>query len=186
MFTNRFAALALLCIVALALAMAFALSSLLARAVSEWEWENTAALVRREIDQEGLAPLFARPPGPQTAALLGPRIKRAFDGLPEVTRIKVWNREATVLWSDESRLIGQSFSDNHELKEALEGKIEVEIQTLRRAENVYEPQGGRLAEIYVPIFGADGTVVGVVEIFKTPVRLFATIRRGTLLIAGRS
>jgi len=186
MFTNRFAALALLCIVALALTMAFALSSLLARAVSDWEWENTAALVRREIDQEGLAPLFARPPGPQTAALLGPRIKRAFDGLPEVTRIKVWNREATVLWSDESRLIGQSFRDNHELKEALEGKIEVEIQTLRRAENVYEPQGGRLAEIYVPIFGADGTVVGVVEIYKTPVRLFATIRRGTLLIWAMS
>ena len=186
LFTNRFAALALLCIAILALGMAFALSSLLARAVSDWEWENTAALVRREVEQEKLAPLLSQPPGPETAARLGPEIQRAFKGLPEVTRIKVWNRQATVLWSDESRLIGQSFPDNHELKEALEGKVEVEIKTLRRSENVYDPQGGRLAEIYVPILGADGTVVGVVEIYKTPVRLYATIRRGTLLIWGMS
>ena len=96
LFTNRFAALALLCIAILALGMAFALSSLLARAVSDWEGENTAALVHREV---------------------------------------------------ESRLIGQSFPDNHELKEALEGKVEVEIKTLRRSENVYDPKGGRLAEI---------------------------------------
>jgi hypothetical protein len=43
---NRFVVLSFLCIGALALAMGFTLSTLLTRAVSEWEWENTAATIR--------------------------------------------------------------------------------------------------------------------------------------------
>jgi len=43
-------------VVTLALAMGAALSSLLTRAVSEWEWQNTAALVRREVKRAGLEP----------------------------------------------------------------------------------------------------------------------------------
>lgn len=35
---------------ALALSMGFALSSLLTRAVEGWEWENAAALARREAE----------------------------------------------------------------------------------------------------------------------------------------
>src|SRR5262245_32513468 len=49
MLFSRFVWLSLSCIGALALAMGFVLSSLLTRAASEWEWENTAALVRREV-----------------------------------------------------------------------------------------------------------------------------------------
>jgi signal transduction histidine kinase len=183
LFTNRFAVLALLCIAGLALAMAVALSSLLARAVSDWEWENTATLVRREIDRARLAPLFARAPGPESTERWARDISQLFAGIPEVTRIKVWNPEATVLWSDETRLIGQRFLDNRELQVALAGRVEVEIKTLTGAENLYEPRGARLAEIYVPIFAANpGPVVGVIEIYKTPVRLFATIDRGERLI----
>jgi len=33
-----------------ALTMGFALSSLLTRAVQDWEWQNTAALARREVE----------------------------------------------------------------------------------------------------------------------------------------
>ena len=51
---SRFALLSLGCIGALALVMSFVLSSLLTRAASEWEWENTAALVRREVQMAGL------------------------------------------------------------------------------------------------------------------------------------
>ena len=183
LFTNRFAVLALLCIAGLALAMAFALSRLLARAVSDWEWENTAALVRREIDRAELVPLFARAPGPETTERWARDIPRLFASLPEVTRIKIWNPQATVLWSDETRLIGQRFLDNDDLQAALAGRVTVEIKTLTQAENIYEPRGARLAEIYVPVFASPpGPVVGVVEIYKTPVRLFTTIDRGERLI----
>jgi hypothetical protein len=51
---SRFTLLSLGCIGALALVMSFVLSSLLTRAASEWEWENTAALVRREVQMAGL------------------------------------------------------------------------------------------------------------------------------------
>ena len=45
----RFAILSFLCVMGLALTMGFALSALLTRAVTQWEWENTAALARREV-----------------------------------------------------------------------------------------------------------------------------------------
>jgi hypothetical protein len=89
LFTNRFAVLALLSIAVLALSMAYVLSSLLATAVSDWEWENTAALARRQVELANLAPLFARTPGPETTQRWGPEIRRAFAGIPEVTRIKI-------------------------------------------------------------------------------------------------
>jgi hypothetical protein len=89
LFTNRFAVLALLSIAVLALSMAYVLSSILATAVSDWEWENTAALARRQVELANLAPLFARTPGPETTQRWEPEIRRAFAGIPEVTRIKI-------------------------------------------------------------------------------------------------
>src|SRR6267143_761922 len=61
---SRFSLLCLIAIVAIALAMGYALSSLLTHAVSEWEWQNTAALVRREVEREGLQRIFTEPGGP--------------------------------------------------------------------------------------------------------------------------
>ena len=43
---SRFSILSFFCVIAMALTMGVALSSLLTRAVTEWEWENTAALAR--------------------------------------------------------------------------------------------------------------------------------------------
>src|SRR5262245_3057333 len=108
--------------------MGFALSRLLTRAVSEWEWENTAALIRREVELGGLEGFFTEPPGPETAARWTDRITRLFAGLPEVVRVKIWDRNSSVIWSDEPQLVGQRFPDNDELKEALEGEVAVEIR----------------------------------------------------------
>jgi signal transduction histidine kinase len=185
---TRFATLSFLCITALAIAMGFALSHLLTRAVSEWEWENTAALMRREVELGGLEGFFGEPPGPETLAKWSGRVSRLFAGLPEVVRVKIWDRNATVIWSDEAQLVGQRFPDNDELKEALEGKVAVEIQRLAKAEQRYERPGfSMLAEVYVPIFAA-GTrnVIGVLEVYKTPERLFRTIRQGRLVTWGIS
>src|SRR5437867_1209087 len=114
-FANRFAVLSLVCVAALALSMGFALSSLLERAVSQWEWENTAAFAQHEVDLFNLDSLFEAPAGPETAQRWRREVSRLFEGLPEVVRIKVWNRQATVLWSDEERLIGRHFPDNRNL-----------------------------------------------------------------------
>jgi hypothetical protein len=172
-----------LCIVALSLTMGLALSSLMVRSVTEWEWENTATLVRLAVTQAG---------GPH-ALFTDPREGRRrwkelsgfFIGLPEVVRLKVWDREATVLWSDEARLIGQRFPDNRELRAALAGRVSVEIKELTKPEHAFERgRFATLAEVYVPIFSDDTSreVLGVVEIYKTPIRLFAALWWGRIVI----
>jgi len=184
---SRFVWLSLGCIGALALVMGFVLSSLLTRVASEWEWENTAALVRREVRQAGLEGVFTAPPEPGAAARWGPEFSRLLTSLPEVVRAKVWDTEARILWSDERDLIGRQFPDNEELHEALAGQLEVEIKSLDKAEQGHERTAFiTLAEIYVPILAGNGRVVGVVEVYKTPDRLLAAIRRGRLAIWGIS
>jgi signal transduction histidine kinase/ActR/RegA family two-component response regulator len=180
---SRFALLSLGCIGALALVMSFVLSSLLTQAASEWEWENTAALVRREVRMSGLEGVFAAPGSPEDRERWGRTFSSLLTSLPEVVRAKVWDNQATILWSDESHLIGRQFLDNDELRDALTGKLEVEIKSLTKAEHGYErPAFTTLAEIYVPIFSSDGRVLGVVEVYKTPERLLATIRRGRIAV----
>src|SRR5438128_2214960 len=56
---TRFSLLCLLGTVVLGLGMGYAISALLTRAVSEWEWQNTAALVRREVQREGVQRIFS-------------------------------------------------------------------------------------------------------------------------------
>jgi signal transduction histidine kinase/ActR/RegA family two-component response regulator len=188
LFLSRFAVLSFLCIIALAVGMGLALSSVLTRAVSEWEWENTAAFARREVELAGLETFFAEPADPAVRAKGGAEIARLFAGLPEVMRVKAWGKDATVLWSDEAQLVGRRFPDNDELREALEGRVAVEIAEPSKAEHAYERGSAvSLAEIYVPILSRrTGEVVGVLEVYKTPLRLAATIRRGRLVIWGIS
>ncbi len=180
---SHFALLSLGCIGALAVVMSVVLSSLLTQAVSAWEWENTAALARREVRMAGLESVFASPGNPEERASWGMKFSRLLTSLPEVVRAKVWDNQATILWSDEPHLIGRQFADNKELQDALAGKLQVAIKSLGKAEHGYE-RGTftTLAEIYVPILSEDGRVLGVVEVYKVPERLFATIRRGRIVI----
>jgi len=180
----KFAVLSFLCVMALAFSMGFALSSLLTRAVEGWEWENTAALARREAELRGIDTLLAAHGETPIDERGRQELARLMQGLPEVVRVQVWDRNATVLWSDEPRLIGQRFPDNDELKEALAGEVSVEIKTLEGREHAYERTSyTTLAEVYVPIVSKrTGQVVGVVEVYKSPLRLLAAIQRARLVI----
>ena len=180
----KFAVLSFLCIMLFALTMGFALSSLLTRAVQEWELENTAALARREAELRGIDTFLEMPRRTALDERARHEFSRLMQGLPEIVRIKVWDRDATVVWSDEPRLIGQRFSDDDELKEALAGEVTVDIKTLEERENTYErPSYTTLAEVYVPIFSKKtGQVIGVVEVYKNPFRLLATIQRAHIVI----
>ena len=170
---TRFSLLCLLGTVVLGLGMGYAISALLTRAVSEWEWQNTAALVRREVQREGLQRIFSASADRASQERWGRALSATITTLPEVVRVKVWSREAEILWSDEPGLIGQRFAGNDELQGALAGEIEVEIK--RRA-------FGTLAEVYVPIVGGGGRVLGVIEVYKTPDRLQNTIRWSRIVI----
>ncbi len=175
---SRFAVLALGCVVGLALVMGFVLSTLLTRAVSTWEWQNTAALVQREVQRAGLADVFAAPGSDRRLELA-----QLLTTLPEVVRVKMWDPSSAVIWSDAPELVGQRFPDNGELQQALAGEVAVEIKPLTKREQASERASHAvLAEVYVPVKDGSGRVVGVVEVYKVPGQLFSTIRTGRLVI----
>lgn len=100
-----------------------------------------------------------------------------FDAVqsPDLVRMKIWNRDFTVVWSELRELIGQRFSDNHEVQEALEGKIEFELAE-SKDEQVSERAFQALSETYVPFFNAKGEVVGVFEVYQPVTTLNEEIR----------
>src|SRR5262249_42685017 len=171
---TRFSVLCLLGTLVLGGSMGYAISALLTRAVSDWEWQNTAALVRREVEREGLERIFTESGDRAARERWGRVLSATISTLPEVVRVNVWSRDAEILWSDQPQLIGQRFPGNDELVGALAGQVEVDIERHR----IFTT----LAEVYVPIASPDGGVLGVIEVGKTPQRLLDTIRWTRLVV----
>ncbi|MFQ5840306.1 MAG: GAF domain-containing protein, partial [Candidatus Methylomirabilales bacterium] len=177
---QQFSLLSFLCILLLSLTLGFVISHLLTQNMLDGEWHDTAEVVQNHIRQRSLHNLFTDPQLGQEPQ----RYQEALSyllSLHEVVRVKVWDRAATVRWADDERLIGRRFPENRELQEALGGKVAVKLKELRKAEHAYERERFRkLAEVYVPIFAEQNPeeVIGVLEVYKVPARLFATIHRG--------
>lgn len=108
---------------------------------------------------------FSQPPG----TTLPKPVARLSEGLlkiPGVFRLKMWDKEGTVLWSDHAELIGQNFSQNHHFQVASSGKTAYNNEGFRKAENKTE-QGKRVVvEVYLPVY--DGNqVIGVIELYES-------------------
>jgi signal transduction histidine kinase len=106
--------------------------------------------------------------------------------LPEVVRVKIYNRHGTLIWSDSIALLelAPDARKNPELLQALEGHIEAEISQLGKDEHRFERGPYRsLMELYVPIrFNASAKVEGVAEIYLNVDPLFGTIRNSAWLM----
>ncbi|TAN44265.1 MAG: hypothetical protein EPN22_07200 [Nitrospirae bacterium] len=85
---------------------------------------------------------------------------------PDIIRIKIWNKDRVVVWSDDRRLVGQRFPDNDELIEAFEGKIASELSSLGKSEQKFERPYKKLLELYVPIKFPDGKILAVFELYQ--------------------
>src|SRR4030042_1412366 len=55
-----------------------------------------------------------------------------------IVRVKIWNKEGMVVYSDESSLVGQYFPLSDELEKALNGEVASDVSNLDRPENVGE------------------------------------------------
>ncbi len=74
-----------------------------------------------------------------------------------LVRVKLWRADGRILYSDEPRLIGQTFPLQEDEVEALEeGHVDSEISDLSAPENVYERPFGQLLEVYVGLTSASG------------------------------
>lgn len=75
----------------------------------------------------------------------------------DVRRIKIWRGDGTVVYSDETQLIGKRFTlDDEQLKVLHSGATEGGLSDLRRQENKFETQEDGLLEVYTRIEAPTG------------------------------
>ena len=150
----------------------------LAVGISMWLMDQKSQLVDAAIDaeikdtgmymqaqiQEHLQPqFFTMADGPERRKIFEDFFRKIQT--PEIVRIKVWNAEHEVIWSEYSELIGEKFPDNHEVAEALEGETVLELEESKGV-HVTERQYTYLAEIYLPVRDSSNGYAGVIEIYK--------------------
>ena len=106
-----------------------------------------------------------------------------------VTRIKIWNRDGVIVYSDDHDLIGERFPISDHLAHALAGNIESEVSSLEDAENVEERDLGPQLEVYTPItYAGSSRPNGVVELYLPYAPIEASVAKDSrtlvLLLLG--
>ncbi len=76
----------------------------------------------------------------------------------DVVRVKLWTSNGTVIYSDESRLIGRRFTlDSAEVASFHGGAVDAGVSDLTDAENQFERSFGKLLQVYLPVHTPKGT-----------------------------
>jgi two-component system, NtrC family, sensor histidine kinase HydH len=181
LWTRRFAALSLLCV----LATASISAALLSRNVAErMVWRN-AELAQEFLDslvrmQHG-DKLFARDHDPKDFEALFGELAR----MPGLVHTNVFDKQRRLVWSTNRAAIGQDTGPNEGLEAALGGKLALESKMLEptsfiKPEHAFIPSAARDAiEVYIPVHDARQTVVGVAELYMEPVRLVRSVHEMT-------
>ncbi|MGH2820097.1 MAG: putative bifunctional diguanylate cyclase/phosphodiesterase [Actinomycetota bacterium] len=103
----------------------------------------------------------------------------------DVLRLKIWNRDGDVVYSDDRDLVGRSQEPSHEFEDALEGEVASEIEEAEHghgenARDDHLQSEGRVLEVYVPMrFESSSRVEGVFEIYLPYEPTAARIERDT-------
>jgi two-component system NarL family sensor kinase len=75
-----------------------------------------------------------------------------------VVRVKIWTADGTIVYSDESRLIGETYELGNDELEAIEtGGVTAELSDLEAPENRFDRGHGDLLEVYTSIETPGGT-----------------------------
>lgn len=135
----------------------------------------TVSIILEEVRNEFVADDLITPKIGSDYDAFTKRVKHLSFG-PNIERIKIWNKDKVVVWSDNKKLVGQRFPDNKDLDEALSGKTVSGISQLRKPEHKFERQFERLLELYIPIrFEPQGDIVAVFEIYQNLDPLYVDI-----------
>jgi signal transduction histidine kinase len=188
--STTFAALSLLTIAVITTVQAGVQWVLLRDDLLERESAATGQIVRADADATLRLEDFAGWQTPEAVARFERFARRALLN-PDVRRVKIYNGEMRVVWSDEGRLIGERFADNGRLGRALQGETIVRLTQGGHAENLYEGDLQDAVEVYVPLVLSGRTpgtarIAGVVELYKDRSQVAASIWRGQRTIIGTS
>src|SRR3954471_3727484 len=108
-------------------------------------------IVEPNVDQA----LLARDPA--AIAKLDRLVKSRVQTQDGIVRVKIWNANGRIVYSDRHQLIDKHFVLPEDEREALAtGRVAAELTDLRRDENRLDGLSGKLLEVYLPIHGPDG------------------------------
>jgi two-component system NarL family sensor kinase len=146
------AALVVLCLVAVA-------GALVSRRLSERQSVHMAAeladILANSVVQPVLTEAMANDPVAARTAL--DPIVRSRVLSDSVVRVKIWTPQGKILYSDEARLIGQTFAlDDSALAVLATPQTRAEVSDLSKPENRYERSQGKLLEVYRPVWTPSG------------------------------
>jgi two-component system, NarL family, sensor kinase len=144
----------------------FVVASLLLFGVTWWATgifsqraARSEALADARVTTELLAHSVAEPSMPRGLVEGDPGAIDRFDRevldrlmVSDVRRIKIWRADGTVVYSDETQLIGKRFKlDDEQLSVLNSGDTEGGVSDLRRRENRFETEEDGLLEVYTRI-----------------------------------
>jgi signal transduction histidine kinase len=125
-------------------------------------------------------------PGSRAFAVFGTEVEHELLG-GETERVKVWAPDGTILYSDNSNLVGDRFELTGPARAAFGGEMTTEISDLSDPAHAQDRSFGELIEVYVPRLGVDGSVETVVEVEQRLDSLseaMSSIRRSVWLSIG--
>jgi len=117
--------------------------------------------------------------GDPTVVLAIDDLVRRFIISEDVVRVKVWRADGNIVYSNEPRLIGETFPMGDDEIEALDtGSIAAGVSDLSSAENKFEMANRKLLEVYVRVQQPDGTPL----LFESYYRFDVVTKNGNKLI----
>lgn len=181
-----FSLVSLLSIAVISLASSTLLSSFISRTIYQRDATVAMEFVNSIVQSQRARSYFSgetyNPTAPELEVFFG-----HIANMPDVLRANVYASDRTVLWSSDTEMIGRTFGENQELDLAFTGAIATDITFNTSGDKDehfdLESLGTEFIEYYLPIWAMDGkSVVGVVEVYRTPGNLLETINRGQRLI----
>lgn len=182
--TRWFAVVGAFSIGVFSVAMGWLLTSFLATRMLERDASISREFVQSIANIQQIGGWFRAPDVPLTPSAAEFFVHVA--AMPDVLRANVYARDRRVLWSSRTELIGRVFPANHELEQALSGKVVVNVDdhhehdATGKAEHMglQGTQHGYV-ENYLPVFDEKSReLIAVIELYRQPKALLAAIADG--------
>ena len=183
---KRFVFIGLVSLGPAALLSGWFMAGYLSRVLLDRERDSTAGYVRQAVAR-GIPEAALRESGGEEADGGIAAVGRMLLGLPEAVRVKVFDGEGTIVWSDEPRLVGANFRSDPRVGQSLAGATSVALEPIRATpEHAFEVGRYReLTSVYVPILVPESDKVALVfEVYKLPDVFHSWIREGRLIVWG--
>lgn len=176
-------------IVGIAVAHAWLISDFLSTQLFQREGELNRDFVQNILVADGSLDYLSNPQDPVLAARFAGTVTH-LKNMHDLLRVNIYQTDGTLLWSTDSKLIGNRFpDDNEEFEEALKGEfvvnpVHISEWFLKKKEHVgIDPAIKYFIECYIPVLKPEtGKVVGVVEFYRAPVALTRAVEEGRIKV----